>query len=290
MGEYCVVTDITSDLSVDMIEKLGIYVLPMAFDLDEKNYMQYPDEREMKLKNFYDHLREGETATTSQVTYNTFMESFEPLLKKGNDILYIAFSSGLSGTFNASLIAAEDLMEKYPDRKIMCIDSLCASGGEGLMVYTAVQKKMEGMPLEQLSEWLINNRLKLCLWFTVDDLGHLKRGGRVSTLASVVGTVLGVKPILHVDNEGHLIPMSKVRGRKKSLEALLEQMEKTCVNPEEQVVFINHGDSLEDAQFLAQMIQEKLKVKDVVISYIGAVVGSHSGPGTIALFFYGAER
>ncbi len=290
MVDYKIITDVTADLSAEMVDKLGVLVIPMAFEMGGKSYMEYPDKREMSLTDFYSRLRNGEVSITSQINNNTFLDYLEPILKEGKDILYVGFSSGLSGTFNASLIACQDLREKYPQRKIICIDSLSASAGEGMLVYNAAVKKAEGMSIDQLSEWLLNNRLNVCQWFTVDDLGHLKRGGRVSAIASVVGTMLGVKPVLHVNNEGRLIPVTKARGRKKSLEALVERMELTCINPQEQVIFIGHGDCLDDAKLVENMIREKMKVKDVVINHIGTVIGSHSGPGTVALFFFGKER
>ncbi len=290
MKNYVIITESTADISRDMVNELGIKVMPMAFELNGRSYMHYPDTREMDIHEFYQHLRKGEKAVTSLINTEAFLEFFGSVLKEGNDILYIAFSSGLSGTYNSSLLAREELLEQYKDSKIICIDSKAASAGEGLLVYTAVKKKEEGLSIDELSNWLEQNILKLCHWFTVDDLNHLKRGGRVSAFSAGIGTALNVKPIMHVDNEGHLIPMEKVRGRKKSLYALLDHMINTFTPSEEQMVFIGHGDTVEDAQFLAQLIREKFTVKDIVINPIGPVIGSHSGPGTIALFFFGTER
>lgn len=290
MRDYCIITDSTTDLSLSALQESGVQVIPMEFHLDGKSYHNYPDEREYNMEQFYGELKDGKTSTTSQINQQTFLEIFEPILQEGKDILYLAFSSGLSGTYQSSCLAAEDLREKYPEAKILCVDTLAASAGEGLLVYTAAKKKAEGMGIEELAKWVEDNRLHLCHWFTVDDLHHLKRGGRVSPAAAVIGTALGIKPVLHVDNEGHLIPMEKVRGRRKSLDALVEHMVKTCDPKEGQTIFISHGNAPEDAEYVAKQVKSKLKVKDVVISMIGPVIGTHSGPGTVALFFFGAQR
>lgn len=290
MRNYVIITESTADLPSNIIEELGITVIPMTFDIEGKSYLNYPDNRDLDAHEFYDKIRKGEKSTTSLVNTAYFIDLFEPILKSGKDILYIAFSSGLSGTYNASLLAVEELKVKYNDAKIMCVDTKAASIGEGLIVYTAVKKKQEGMDIDELHGWLLDNVLNVCHWFTVDDLYHLKRGGRVSALSATLGTALNIKPVLHVDNEGHLIPMSNVRGRKKSLHELVEHMIETCVNPEEQVVFIGHGDCIEDAEYVEKLVREKFNVQNVIINYIGPVIGSHSGPGTIALFFFGTER
>lgn len=290
MRDYCIITDSTTDLSLSALQESGVQVIPMEFHLDGKSYHNYPDEREYNMEQFYGELKAGKTSTTSQINQQTFLEIFEPILQEGKDLLYLAFSSGLSGTYQSSCLAAEDLREKYPEAKILCVDTLAASAGEGLLVYTAAKKKAEGMGIEELAKWVEDNRLHLCHWFTVDDLHHLKRGGRVSPAAAVIGTALGIKPVLHVDNEGHLIPMEKVRGRRKSLDALVEHMVKTCDPKEGQTIFISHGNAPEDAEYVAKQVKSKLKVKDVVISMIGPVIGTHSGPGTVALFFFGTQR
>lgn len=290
MRDYCIITDSTTDLSLSALQESGVQVIPMEFHLDGKSYHNYPDEREYNMEQFYGELKDGKTSTTSQINQQTFLEIFEPILQEGKDLLYLAFSSGLSGTYQSSCLAAEDLREKYPEAKILCVDTLAASAGEGLLVYMAAKKKAEGMGIEELAKWVEDNRLHLCHWFTVDDLHHLKRGGRVSPAAAVIGTALGIKPVLHVDNEGHLIPMEKVRGRRKSLDALVEHMVKTCDPKEGQTIFISHGNAPEDAEYVAKQVKSKLKVKDVVISMIGPVIGTHSGPGTVALFFFGTQR
>ena len=290
MRDYVIITDSTTDLTQELINELNITVIPMEFNIEGKSYLNYSDERDISYKEFYDILRSGKSSTTSLINTATFTDLFEPILQDGKDILYIAFSSGLSGTYNSSCIAAQMLSEKYTDSKIYTVDSLSASMGEGLLVYHAANKKKEGMNIDDLKDWVEKNKHNLCHLFTVDDLHHLKRGGRLSSAAAIVGTVLSIKPVLHVDNEGHLIPVEKVRGRKLSITAMLKIMEKTAIKPEEQTIFISHGDCLEEAEYLAKLIKEKLNVKDIKMNFIGPVIGSHSGPGTIALFFLGTER
>jgi len=235
-------------------------------------------------------MRKGEMVDTSLIDMSTCSDIFEGILKRGNDVLYIGFSSALSGSYNAGAMVADSLRDAYPERKIDTIDSLSASMGEGLLVYHAAQQRRAGKTIDQVYTWLMENRLHLCHWFTVDDLFHLKRGGRISAATALVGTMLGVKPVLHVDDEGKLVSVGKVRGRRKSLEALVDEMEKTCTNPTEQVVFISHGDCVEDAQYVERIVRERLNVKDVQINYVDPVIGAHSGPGTIALFFLGSQR
>ena len=290
MKDYIIVTESTSDLPQDLVDELDIKVIPMTFGFENESYLNYPDNRELDIHIFYDRVKKGERSITALVNSKTFEEYFEPIIKSGNDILYIGFSSALSGTYSASLIAAEELKQKYPDSKIICVDTLAASMGEGLLVYYAAKLKQEGQKIDDVSQWVIDNRLSLCQWFTVDDLNHLKRGGRISAMTATVGSALNVKPILHVDNEGRLIPVHNVRGRKKSINSLLEHMEKLCVNPQGQTIFISHADCLEDTEYLADLIKEKFPVKEVVLNFIGPVIGSHTGQGAIALFFLGKER
>jgi DegV family protein with EDD domain len=290
MSEYIVITDSTSDLTPKLVEDLSVGVIPLEFIIDNKNYMNYPDNRELSAHEFYEMLRGGKMATTVQVNTSRFLDYFEPCLQRGLDILYIAFSSGLSGTYASAVMAKQELESKYPERKIFVVDSLAASMGEGLLVYNAVMEKRKGKTVEEVYEWVLQNRLRLCHWFTVDDLHHLKRGGRVSSATALVGSMLGIKPVLHVDDEGHLINVSKVRGRKQSLQALFDNMVKTVQKPEEQVIFISHGDCEEDARWLAETVRERFRVKEVVLNHIGPVIGAHSGPGTVALFFLGSKR
>ena len=218
------------------------------------------------------------------------MQAMEPHLQAGRDILYLGFSSALSGTYNAGAVAARQLSEKYPDRRLYAVDTLSASMGQGLLVYLTVQQKRAGATIEQARDYAEAQKLHLCHWFTVDDLNHLHRGGRVSATSAVLGTVLNIKPVLHMDDEGRLIFMEKVRGRRNSIKRLLDKMRETAIEPDKQIVFMSHGDCLEDAEYLAGRIREEWNVQDVVINYVGPVIGAHSGPGTLALFFLGTQR
>lgn len=290
MGDYVIFTESTSDLSPKLIKEIDVEILPMEFTVGDKSYYNYPDEREISSHEFYERLREGESSTTFQIAPATFSNAFEPILQSGRDILYIAFSSGLSGTYNNACLTAKDLSQKYSQQKLLVVDSLAASMGQGLLVYLAAKKRDEGLDIETLAQWIRDHRNHLAHWFTVDDLNHLKRGGRVSGAAALVGTMLGIKPVLKVDDEGHLIPVEKIRGRKQSLDALVKHMENTVVNPQEQMIFISHGDAEEDAEYVARQVREKLHVKAVEINPIGPVIGAHSGPGTVALFFLGKNK
>lgn len=290
MRNFVIMTDSCADLPASVVEQLGIEVLPLMFNLDNKDYHNHPDNREMGPKVFYDLLRSGKTATTSAVNVGQYTEAMEPLLQEGKDVLVLAFSSSLSTTYNSGVIAAEELAEKYPERKIYVVDTLCASLGQGLFVYLAAQKRDEGMDIEQVRDWAEANKMAVAHHFTVNDLFHLKRGGRVSAATAVVGTMLSIKPVLHVDDEGHLVSVSKARGRAASIRALFETMEKTVVDPESQTVFISHGDCVEDAQKLADMIRARWNVRDVILNEIGPVIGAHAGPGTVALFYMASQR
>jgi len=290
MKDYVVITDSTVDLPLDIIEKINIGIIPMAFDMGNKTYTHYPDEREMTNHEFYERLKNGDTSVTTQINYFIYREYFEKLLKEGKDILYIAFSSGLSGTYNNSQLVIQDLKEEYPERKIISVDSLSASVGEGLLVYNAVMKKEEGLAMEELVKWIEEHRNNACHWFTVEDLHHLKRGGRISSVEAIIGTTLKIKPVLSVDYEGKLVSVSKVRGDKKSLEKLLDKMLEDGTNLKEQTIIIGHADSLERAEYLANIIREKELVKDIIISTIGPIIGTHTGQGMIALTFMGNKN
>ncbi len=290
MNDYVIVTDSCCDLSPALADELELRVLPLEFNLNGSEYYNYLDGRELSFGEFYKHIRNGESCTTSAVNVEAFSSEFETILQSGRDVLCIAFSSGLSNTCNAAKLAAEELAPKYPDRRIYVVDSLCASLGEGLLIYLAVQEKRKGKSIDEVHKWAEENKLHLCHWFTVEDLNHLKRGGRVSAATALIGTMLSIKPVLHVDNEGHLINVGKARGRRASLTALVDHMVETATSPSEQTVFISHGDSQEDAEFVAAEIKKRLGVKKVFINYVGPVIGAHSGPGTIALFFLGTHR
>ncbi len=290
MRDYVIITDSTADLPLEIIEKLNIDVIPMAFDMGDKNYTHYPDEREIKIHDFYDRLKNGENSVTTQINYFTYKESFDTFLKDGKDILYIAFSSGLSGTYNSSQLVIKELKEEYPERKIVSVDSLSASIGEGLLVYNAVMKKEEGMTIEELVKWIEEHRNNMCHWFTVEDLHHLKRGGRISSVEAIIGTTLKIKPVLSVDDEGKLVNVTKVRGDKKSLEKLLDKMIEDGTNLKDQTIIIGHGDSLERAEYLADLIREKELVNDIIINTIGPIIGTHTGQGMIGLTFIGNKN
>lgn len=287
---YKIIADSTSDLTPELVKELDVEIIPYYFTIDDKTYGDYPDQRDISTKDFYDTLRAGKLSTTVQVTPERFMEIFTPYLEAGKDILYVGFSSGLSGTYQSSLIAKRDLEEKFPDRKIISIDTKAASMGQGLLVYHVCKLKESGATIEEAAKWLEENHLHMAHWFTVDDLYHLKRGGRISGAVALVGTALGIKPVMHMDNEGHLIDVSKARGKKQSMDSLVQQMIETAVDPKDQMVFISHGDAPEDAEYLKKQIAEKMGVKNFKINYIGPVIGAHSGPGTVSIFFLGTHR
>jgi DegV family protein with EDD domain len=246
--------------------------------------------KHMDYKHFYDEVRKGEMPTTSQVNEFTFEETFRNYAKEGYDILYIAFSSALSGTHNSAVVAREMVLEEFKDTNIRIVDTKSASMGEGLLVHYAYEMMKKGSSLDEIANWLEENKLKINHWFTVDDLKHLKRGGRVSATSAMIGSILEIKPILHVDSEGKLVSVSKVKGRKKSVKVLADMLKEKIVDPDNQVIGISHGDCLQDAENLKKYIQAEVNVKDFIIGNIGPGVGSHSGPGTLALFFIGADR
>ncbi len=290
MSEFIIVTDSSADLDTGMARELDVRVLPLGFVLEDHTYYNYPDNREMDPHVFYDRLRQGEVATTNAVNVAQYTETLEPLLQAGQDVLVLAFSSGLSTTYNSSAIAVEELSAKYPERKLYTVDTLCASLGQGLLVWYAAQQRNKGWSIEEVRDWVEEHKLNLCHQFTVDDLHFLKRGGRISAATAMVGSMLHIKPILHVDGEGHLINIGKARGRQASLKALVDRMEETSIDSGSLTVFISHGDCLEDARTVAEMVKERFGVQDVYINYVGPVIGAHSGPGTLALFYMGTER
>lgn len=290
MSKYVIVTDSTADLTKNLIDDLDVNVIPLQYTVDGENFSDEPTDDTASIKNFYDKLRNGSKSSTSQITFNVFTAEFSKYLEQGYDVLYIGFSSGLSGTTHQAILASKELKETYPDNRVVVVDTLAASLGEGMLVYYAANLKKQGKSLDEVADYLENNKLRLAHWFSVDDLNFLKRGGRVSAAAALVGSVLGIKPVLHVDDEGHLIPVGKVRGRKASLDELVKRASKTIEDAENQTVFICHGDCIDDANYLAEKAKEVLKVKDVIIGFTGPVIGSHSGPGTIALFTLGKNR
>ena len=290
MSDFVILTDSSADLGADMVQQLDVQVLPLSFTIQDTTYRNYPDNREMEPAAFYAMLRQGELATTSALNVAQYTDALEPLLQAGKDVLVLAFSSGLSATYNSSRLAVEELKEKYPDRKLYTVDTLCASLGQGLLVYLAVKEREKGKSIEEVRDWVEAHKLNLCHQFTVDDLHFLKRGGRISATTAVLGSMLQIKPVLHVDDEGHLINIAKARGRAASLKALVDKMEITAIDPKDQIVFISHGDCLADAEMVAQMVKDRMGVQQVYINYVGPVIGAHSGPGTLALFYVGTER
>ncbi len=287
--KYVIYSDSTCDMPKEVLDEIGVKTLGLTFEIDGKNY----SDGELSSKEFYDSMRNGSSVRTSQIPPTSYEQWFENTLENGYDILYIGFSSALSGSYNSACIARDNILEteKFSDRKIICIDSLCASTGEGLLIYKACEKRDDGLSIDELAQWIEDNKLNLCHVFTVDDLKYLHRGGRVSKATAIAGTLLGIKPFMHVDNGGNLIALGKVRGRKASLNKLVEMMEERIEGWENPVIAVCHGDCLEEAEYVAKLAKSKLSKKTkVIISYTGTVIGAHSGPGTMALFFMGTPR
>ena len=288
MSDYIIFTDSSCDINPDLLAQWEVpfVSLTVKFEEDAESFANF----DMPFDQFYDRMRKGSVARTSAVNMEAFKEAFEPYLKQGKDLLYIGFSSGLSTTVNSGAMAAQELAEAYLERKIIVVDTFAASAGFGLLVYLAVQEKRKGATLEQAAKFVEEQRVHLCHWFTVDDLVYLKRGGRVSAAACFVGGLLDIKPVLHMDDPGHLINMFKVRGRRASIKALADKYGELALNPGKDTVFISHGDCMDDAKLLEKMLRERFGASVELITYVGPVIGSHSGPGTLALFFLGRER
>lgn len=287
MNDYVIVSDATLDLPASVVEEYDIKVIPMGVNIDDTEYFHYPDEREISIEDFYGKLKNGSTAHTTQITPSLFMDYFGEILKQGKDILYIAFSSGLSGTYNTSQIVIKELEEEFPERKIYSVDSLCASVGEGLLVYNAAQQKKMGLNIDELKEWVENYKRRSQHWFTVKDLYHLKRGGRISSIEAFVGTALKIRPVLSTDELGKLAVISKIRGSRAELDFLVNKLEAEGIDLASQTVIIGHGDDFAQAKELESMILSKNLVKDIIITKIGPVIGTHTGPGMLALVFMG---
>ena len=284
---YQIITDSCCDFPNEAYEELDLIKIPLVVEFRGQ---VNEDRNDDSLKDMYDGLRSGESAKTAAVNPQRWAESIEPVLAGGEDALVLSFSSGLSTTFQSAMIAAQELMERYPDRKVRVVDTLSASMGQGLLVWYVCRQRQQGATLDEAYAWAEENKYHLCHWFTVDDLMYLKRGGRVSATTALVGTMLQIKPVLHMDDEGHLINMAKTRGRKASIDALAKKFGELGQGYDNSTVFISHGDCLEDAKYLEKVLKERYSVKEVCISYVGAVIGSHSGPGTVALFFLGSHR
>ena len=290
MADYVIMTDSCCDMTSALAEELELSVLPLSLHMGDAVYRNWLDGREIGFQEFYAKIRSGQLATTSAVSVGEFAAEMRKILSAGKDILCINFSSALSATYQSAAIAAADLAEEFPDRKILVVDSLCASLGQGLLVYLCAQERRKGRSLEEVHTFAEETKGKVCHWFTVDDLNHLKRGGRISAATALFGTMLSIKPVMHVDDGGHLVPVSKARGRKSSLLALVDQMEATAIDPASQTVFISHGDCEGDALFVAGEITHRFGTRDIRLNYVGPVIGNHSGPGTMALFFVGTKR
>lgn len=288
MNNYIIFADSSCDFTREMIESRGLYYSPLSFKFDGEEKVYFCDE--MPIKEFYDKMRSGAVAKTSAVNPDGFLEAFEKRLQRGEDILYIGFSSGLSTTFNSARIAANQLKSRYPERKIITVDTLAASAGIALLIDLVIEKKNEGASIEEAAKFAEDIKLNICHWFTVDDLVYLKRGGRISSTAAFFGNMIGIKPVLHVDNEGHLINVSKIRGRRAAIIALADKYGELADESAKKQVYISHADCLPDAEFLANYIKTKYGADTNLITDVGNVIGAHSGPGTLALFFVGKER
>ncbi len=289
MKKFIISTDATCDLAQSFVKENGLAVIPMRYTLNNTEYIS-EGEPTLTAKEFYDMVRKGSMPKTALVTPEEAGNHFEKLVKEGYDVLHLAFSSALSGSCNSAMNAAAEVMERYPDSKIVVIDSLCASLGEGLYVYYALEYQKSGLTLEETAQKLEGIKQNLCHYFTVDDLNHLHRGGRVSKASAVLGSVLGIKPVLHVDEAGRLIAIGKVRGRKQSLNQLVEKMKAKIAGMENPIFFVSHGDCEEDAKYVVDLVRKECGIKKYIIGDIGPVIGAHSGPGTVALFFLGANR
>lgn len=287
MRDYVITVNSTVDLPKEWLEERRVPVVPLKYTIDGETYT---DMEGLTGKEFFAKLREGKMSTTSQVNPEEAAEMLEPFLKEGKDILHLGFSSGLSGTLNSMKIAGEMLEEKYPEAKVIVIDTLCACLGEALLLYKALQQKEKGMNIDELAQWVEDNKLHICHNVTVDDLNHLHRGGRVSKTTAVIGTLVQIKPIIHMDNAGKLQVIGKERGRKKSLNKIVDMAAVQSRGWENDIVMITHGDCIEDAEYVAKLVREKMGIDNILINNIGTVIGSHTGPGVVAVFCMGNKR
>lgn len=290
MSNYVIVTDSSCDLPGTLAREMELAVVHLNVLVEERTFVNYLDWREIAAGDFYDLMRAEKPASTSAPSLGDFLQVMEPILQAGQDILYLGFSSALSSTVNTGMLAADELRERYPDRRILCLDTLCASLGQGLLIRHVWKKKQAGATLEEAydhARWLVSH---LCHWFTVNDLHFLHRGGRVSKTTAVLGSALQIKPVMHMDDEGRLTKLGTARGRKASLAALKDHLKETILEPETQTIYISHGDCLEEAQYLAELVTREVPVKGVVFNHVGPVIGAHTGPGVIALFHIGEHR
>lgn len=286
---YVFMSDASCDLPQALVDEINLEVIPMEFQMDGKCYLHYPDAKMMSLDEFYGKLKKGIVSKTTQVNYNTFLTSFETYLKAGKDIIYTGISTGLSGTFNTCMMAVKELREKYPDRKIIAIDSLCDSAGLGYLLYLAGQKYVSGASIDELAEFIENYRLRVCHWFIVEDLDQIKRGGRISAVSATFGKALQIKPLISVDENGSLVNVGKIRGASNVISTLVKHLERDGdKDMKNQTVFVAHADNRSGAEEL----QKKIKgmCKETKICDIGPVIGSHVGSGMLAILFTGTRN
>lgn len=287
MNEFVIVSDSTVDLPKEYLQEKQVPIISLSYVMDG---VTYEEMKGLSHKEFFEKLREGSLPTTSQINPEQAREALEPFAKEGKDILYIGFSSGLSGSYNSVRMAAVELKEEYPDVEIITVDSLCACMGEGLLLHKALELKEQGLTIKEIADWVEHNKLHVCHNVTVDDLNHLHRGGRISKTTAVVGSMIKIKPIIHMSDEGKLVVIGKERGRKKSLISIVDRMEKQMQGYENDIVMITHGDCIEDAEFVKKQIEERFGIHNVMINGIGSVIGSHTGAGVVAVFFMGDKR
>lgn len=287
MSEYIVTVNSTVDVPKEWLEERNVPFIPLKYTIDGETYK---DMQGLSSKEFFQKLRDGKMAVTSQVNPDEAKAALEPFLKEGKDVLHLGFSSALSGTYNSMRLAAEELREEYPDRKIIVVDSLCACMGEALLLHYVLKLRDAGKSIEEAAKWAEENKLHVCHNVTVDDLHHLQRGGRVSKTAAVLGTMVQIKPMIHMDNSGSLQVIGKERGRKKSLNKIVDMAVEQAKGWDNEIIMITHGDCIEDAQYVAQRVREKMGIENIFINNIGTVIGSHTGPGVVAVFCMGNER
>ncbi len=287
MRDFVITVNSTVDMPKEWLEERDIKVVPLRYTIDGTTYV---DMEGLSSKEFFDKLREGKMSVTSQVNPDEAKEALEKYVKEGKDILHLAFTSALSGTYNSMRLAAEELKEDYPEANIIVVDTLCACMGEGLLAYHACEMKKAGKSMEEIAQWLDDNKLRVGHQVTVDDLHHLHRGGRLSKTSAIVGSMVKIKPILIVNDEGRLVVAAKERGRKKSINTIVNMAIERMEEGDKEIAFVTHGDCLEEAEYLASLLKEKAGVKEVVINNIGTVIGSHTGPGVLAVFHMGNKR
>ena len=291
MRDYVIMTDSCCDLSAEEVAESGLIVLPLTFTMDGKTYRDTPEHEDMSLAEFYRNIRKGKECTTAAVSVGAFLDAMREVLRSGRDVLCVSFSSALSTTYQSACIAAEELRQEFPDGRIIVIDSLAASRGQGMLVWYAAKKKAEGKSIDEVADWVREMAPHQDHWFTVYDLNHLRRGGRLNATSAIVGTVLAIKPILHTDAEGKLTPVSKARGMRAALDGLVKKMDELGTRPlSEQTVFICHADAQDSVDYVVSLLKERFGVTDVRANFIGPVIGSHTGAGTLGLFFFGSER